>query len=45
MTWKRELAFWSFMFFVMLGFMVGLVHLGAWISNRIPVHAAVEARG
>jgi hypothetical protein len=34
MTWKRELAFWAFMFLVMLGFMYATVHMGVWLSEH-----------
>jgi len=34
MTWKRELAFWTFMFFVAIWLMFGIIATGKWISEN-----------
>lgn len=44
MTWKRELAFWAFMFVVAIWFMYGMVHIGTWISDNWGARVSVEAR-
>lgn len=33
MTWKRELAFWTFMFVVAIWFMYGMVHVGMFLTG------------
>ena len=45
MTWKRELAFWSFMFLVAMFFMFGVVATGKWLSENWGARVSVEARG
>jgi len=42
MTWKRELAFWAFMFLVMLWFMYGTIHIGTWLSENWGARVAIE---
>lgn len=34
MTWKRELAFWTFMFFVAIWLMYGVVSVGKFVSDK-----------
>lgn len=34
MTWKRELAFWTFMFFVAIWLMYGVVSAGKFVSDN-----------
>ena len=43
MTWKRELAFWTFMFFVAIWFMYATVHIGAWLSDNWGGYVLVRA--
>jgi len=33
MTWKRELAFWTFMFFVAIGFLGAIVKMGVYFTG------------
>jgi hypothetical protein len=34
MTWKRELAFWAFMFLVGIWFLYALVNLGIFLTEK-----------
>lgn len=42
MTWKRELAFWTFMFFVAIWFLAAIVWTGKFISDNLPARVAIE---
>jgi hypothetical protein len=42
MTWKRELVFWTFMFFVGLWFMFGVFATGKYISDNWGASVAIE---
>lgn len=41
MTWRKELAFWTFMFFVAIWFMWGLIHIGTFLTDKQTVFSGV----
>lgn len=42
MTWKRELAFWTFMFIVAIWFMFAVIATGKWVSDNWGAGVAIE---
>ena len=43
MTWKRELAFWSFMFLAGIFVLYAILATGVYVSDHIPMRMAAEA--
>lgn len=44
-TWKRELAFWTFMFFVAIWLMYGVVSVGKFVSDNWGVGVEIARAG
>lgn len=42
MTWKRELAFWTFMFVVAIWFLAAIVWTGKFITDNWGASVAIE---
>jgi len=42
MTWKRELAFWAFMFVVGFWFLWAVLEIGTYVSEHVPARVAIE---